>query len=176
MAWIRPARSADAAALAALKLVTFRETFLEKGFGIPYPAADLAAFEAASYAVPVIAAELADPARQNWVAEEDGGRLIGYAQVGPCKLPHPQARENHGELYQLYVLREAQGLKLGKQLLELSIGHLAATRPGLPVWLGVWSGNAKAQSVYLAKGFEKVGDYRFKVGNWYDEEYIFRKG
>ncbi len=173
MPQIRTARPEDAAALAALKLVTFRQTFLDEGFGIPYPPADLAIFEADCYSEASVASELADPALQSWVVEE-AGRLIGYAKVGPCKLPHPEASADHGELYQLYVLREAQGMKLGKQLLELCLDHLAATRPG-PVWLGVWSGNDKAQSVYLANGFEKVGDYRFKVGSWYDEEYIFRR-
>ncbi len=172
-AMIRSARPEDAPALARLKLETFRETFLDKGFAIPYPPDDLAQFEAASYAVPAVAAELADPAKQTWVAELDG-RLVGYAQVGPCKLPHVQACPDHGELYQLYVRRDAQGLKLGGALLQVALDHLAATRPG-PLWLGVWSGNEKAQAVYAARGFEKVGDYRFKVGSWYDEEYIFRR-
>ncbi len=173
MSTIRPAHPDEVPALAALKLTTFRETFLEEGFAIPYPPADLATFEKASYAIPVIATELADPARRNWVVEADGA-LIGYAQVGPCKLPHPEANEAQGELYQLYVLRAAQGLGLGKQLLDAALDHLALARPG-PLWLGVWSGNDKAQAVYAARGFEKVGDYRFKVGSWYDEEYIFRR-
>ena len=38
---IRPALSSDVAALSALKLAAFRETFLD-GFAIPYPPADLA--------------------------------------------------------------------------------------------------------------------------------------
>ena len=176
MAHIRSARADDVPALAELKLTTFRHTFLAEGFGIPYPPDDLALFEAESYSEAAIAAELAHPKKQTWVAEDGDGRLIGYAQVGPCKLPHADASVEHGELYQLYVRREAQGLKLGKKLLEVAMDHLAATRPGAPVWLGVWSGNDKAQAVYLAKGFAHVGDYRFKVGSWYDEEYIFRKG
>jgi len=171
---IRPAHADDVAALAALKLATFRQTFLAEGFAIAYPAADLALFEAESYSIEAVAAELADPAKRNWVAEEDG-RLLGYAQVGPCKLPHIEAEPEHGELYQLYVLRDAQGLKLGTRLLEQATAYLARKRPG-PIWLGVWSGNEKAQMIYLANGFEKVGDYRFKVGSWHDEEYIFRKG
>ena len=174
MPLLRLACSDDAPALAVLKLVTFRQTFLDDGFGIPYPPADLAAFEAENYSEASVAAELADPARRSWVVEDEG-QLIGYAQVGPCKLPHPQASPDDGELYQLYVRREAQGLKLGKKLLELSIDYLVATRPG-PIRLGVWSGNEKAQAVYYAMGFEKIGDYRFRVGSWYDEEYIFRKG
>jgi diamine N-acetyltransferase len=170
----RSARPEDAPALARLKLVTFRQTFLDEGFAIPYPPADLATFEAESYSAEAIAAELADAERRTWVAEGADGALLGYAQVGPCKLPHVEAGPEQGELYQLYVLREAQGLKLGKGLLDLALDHLAAARPG-PVWLGVWSGNDKAQAVYAARGFEKVGDYRFKVGSWYDEEYIFRR-
>lgn len=171
---IRPARPDDAPALARLKLDSFRETFLEGGFAIPYPADELAAFERESYDESVVAAELADPKKATWIAELDG-RLLGYAQVGYCKLPHPEVRPEHGELYQLYVLREAQGLRLGGGLLAVALEHLAEKRPG-PVWLGVWSGNVKAQQVYNAKGFAKVGDYRFRVGrDWYDDEFIFRR-
>jgi ribosomal protein S18 acetylase RimI-like enzyme len=169
---LRPAVPDDLDRLAALKLETFRETFID-GFAIPYPAADLALFEAASYSPSVIAGELADPKRKNWVAELDD-RLIGYAQVGPCKLPHPEVSSEHGELYQIYVRGEAQGLGIGKRLLEIALDHLAATRPG-PVWLGVWSGNHKAQAVYRKIGFDKVGDYEFPVGSWRDQEYIFRR-
>ena len=58
-ATIRLARSEDAEMLARLKLITFRQTFLEEGFAIPYPPADLAAFEAASYAPGAVAVPLA---------------------------------------------------------------------------------------------------------------------
>lgn len=170
---VRRARDGDIDALAALKLETFRQTFLED-LGIPYPAGDLAIFEAESYSPETVATEIADPGRATWVAEGDG-RLLAYAQVGPCKLPHPEARGSAGELYQVYVLRSAQGLGLGGKLLNLAFDHLARTRPG-PIWLGVWSGNVKAQQVYAKRGFAKVGDYRFKVGEWFDEEFIFRRG
>jgi ribosomal protein S18 acetylase RimI-like enzyme len=160
---IRTPEPADADALAALKLETFRESFVEGGFAIPYPADDLALFEAENYSSAKILAEIADP-----------GRLLGYAQVGPCKLPHPEASTDHGELYQLYVRSEAQGLGIGKRLLTIALDHLGATRPG-PVWLGVWSGNEKAQTLYRANGFRKVGEYRFPVGSWEDDEFIFRR-
>jgi ribosomal protein S18 acetylase RimI-like enzyme len=169
---IRPAVPADVAPLAALKLETFRETFLD-GFAIPYPTADLQIFESASYSPAAVAGELADAGRMNWVVEADR-RLIAYAQVGPCKLPHPEVKPGAGELYQIYVLGEAQGRGLGKALLATALDHLEATRPG-PIWLGVWSGNLKAQAVYRKIGFAKVGDYRFPVGSWQDEEYIFRR-
>lgn len=170
---IRPARPGDAAALAALKLATFRETFID-GFAIPYPAGDLAHFEAASYALDVVERELADDARATWIGEADG-RLLGYAQVGPCKLPHDAVTPGAGELYQLYVSGDAQGSGLGGRLLDTALDHLAATRPG-PVWLGVWSGNVKAQAVYARRGFVKAGEYRYPVGAWFDDEFIYRRG
>ncbi|MBV9841816.1 MAG: GNAT family N-acetyltransferase [Sphingomonadaceae bacterium] len=173
MAAIRRAGPADAETLAALKLATFRETFVE-GFGIPYPPDDLAVFVAESYAADRVAAELADPERATWVAEDAAGRLLGYAQVGPCKLPHDDIGSGDGELYQLYTLREAQGLGLGRTLLNVALDHLAAKRPGR-VWLGVWSGNLFAQRIYERRGFARVGGYGFPVGSWTDEEFIYRR-
>ena len=170
---IRIAEPHEAERLAALKRVTFRETFIE-GFGMSYPAADLAAFEEASYAPARVRAELADPDQTSWVAEEEG-RLLGYAKVGPCKLPHPDARERDGELHQIYVLGAAQGGGLGRALLDIALDHLAATRPG-PVWLGVWTGNKRAQAFYRARGFAQVGRYAFAVGASADEDLIFRRG
>jgi len=171
---IRPATLDDVPGLAALKRETFRETFVDDGFAIPYPPADVAVFEAASYSEEKVRAEIDDRAHATWVASLDG-RLIGYAHVGPCKLPHPEATAAMGELYQLYVRGEAQGLGLGKRLLDIALDHLAATRPG-PLWLGVWAGNERAQAVYVKRGFAKVGAYSFFVGEWRDEDHIYRRG
>jgi hypothetical protein len=55
------------------------------------------------------------------------------------------------------------------------LDHLAAMRPG-PVWLGIWSGNVRAQAIYAACGFVPVGTYRFPVGSWFDDELIYRRG
>jgi ribosomal protein S18 acetylase RimI-like enzyme len=170
---IRPALPADAPALAALKRTTFRDTFVED-FAIPYPPDDLRRFEALSYGEATIRAELADRRHETWVAAAaDDGALLGYVHFGPCKLPHPDVRDGEGEIYQLYVSRSAQGLGIGRRLLSIAIERLAATRPG-PAWLGVWSGNHRAQAIYAARGFVPVGEYRFAVGDWCDEELILR--
>lgn len=170
---IRPAALDDAEALAAFQRATFRETFVDGGFAIPYPPQDLAIFEAATYGVEKVARDLADPSHMSWIAEA-GGRLLGYAQVGPAKLPHAEVQAQDGELYQLYVRNEAQGLKLGGTLLATALAHLETERPG-PIWLGVWSGNLRAQGIYAARGFVKVGEYDFPVGAWRDREFIFRR-
>ncbi|MBU0554768.1 MAG: GNAT family N-acetyltransferase [Alphaproteobacteria bacterium] len=170
---LRRAGPDDAAPLAALKLACFRETFLED-LGVPYPPEDLARFEAEAYGVDTVASELADPAHATWVCESSSGGLIAYAHAGPCKLPHPEVTDGSGELYQLYVRRGHQGKGLGGGLLSSALGWLGEHYPG-PVWLGVWSGNDRAQAVYAAAGFRKVGDYLFRVGDHQDEEYILRR-
>ena len=169
---LRPAEAADVTALAALKLAAFHETFLD-GFGVPYPPADLARFEAESYGVEKVAREIADPTHATWVVE-DGGRLLAYAHVGPCKLPHPEASADQGELYQIYALNAAQGRGAGRALLDAALDWLGTHMPG-PVWLGVWSGNERAQAVYGRRGFDKVGEYGFPVGDWTDHEFIYRR-
>ena len=170
---IRPARPEDAAALGALGRQTFVDTFVE-GFGIPYPADDLNAFLDASFDPAPMRAKLAEPGCAWWVAERDGA-LLAFANVGPNGLPHPDARPSHMERRRLYVARAAQGLGLGSKLLTLSLDWMQAHTDG-PLWIGVWSGNLKAQKLYAAHGFEKAGEYDYPVGAWRDREFILRRG
>ncbi|MGE0775548.1 MAG: N-acetyltransferase family protein [Sphingomonadaceae bacterium] len=173
IAIVRQAQVEDAERLALLRRETFRETFVDGGFAIPYPPADLAEFERATYGQERVTEDLRDPEKMSWVAEADG-HLLGYAHVGPCKLPHPDVGPGDGELYQLYVRKASQGMRLGGRLLTTALDFLARHRPG-PVWVGVWSGNARAQMFYEAHGFIKVGEYDFPVGTWRDREFICRR-
>ncbi|MFY7853562.1 MAG: GNAT family N-acetyltransferase [Brevundimonas sp.] len=170
---IRAPSPADAEALGALGRQTFIDTFVT-GFGIPYPADDLAAFLDASFSVEATARKLAEPGAAWWVAERDG-ELLAFANTGPNTLPHADARPSHAELRRLYVARGAQGLGLGTKLLALSLDWMEANTDG-PLWIGVWSGNLKAQKLYAAHGFEKAGEYLYPVGAWRDDEFILRRG
>lgn len=174
-AMIRPARPADAAALGVLGRQTFIDTFVaEDGFAIPYPKDDLTAFLDTSFNEATITGKLAEPGAAWWVAERDG-TLLAFANVGANTLPHPDARPSHSELRRLYVGRNAQGLGLGTQLLKVSLDWMEDNTDG-PLWIGVWSGNVKAQRLYAAYGFEKAGEYRYPVGTWMDDEFILRRG
>jgi GNAT superfamily N-acetyltransferase len=172
-ALIRPARPDDAAALGVLGRQTFIDTFVT-GFAIPYPTADLDAFLDASFNAETIAAKLAEPGAAWWVAEREGD-LLAFANAGPNTLPHPQGRASHAELRRLYVGKQAQGLGLGTKLLTTALAWMEAHTDG-PLWIGVWSGNEKAQKLYAAYGFEKVGEYQYPVGAWNDHEFILRRG
>jgi ribosomal protein S18 acetylase RimI-like enzyme len=170
---IRPARLDDAEALGALGRQTFIDTFVT-GFGIPYPQADLDAFLNASFELEPTRRKLAEPGAAWWVAAR-GDELLAFANAGPNTLPHPDARPEHMELRRLYVSKAAQGLGLGTKLLTLSLDWMEANTGG-PLWIGVWSGNEKAQRLYAAYGFEKAGEYEYPVGAWRDHEFILRRG
>lgn len=171
---IRPARPEDAAQLAELGARTFVETFVD-GFGIPYPPQDMAVFMTANFSVEATAPKLVDPDQGWWVAVDGGGRIAGFAQAGPNTLPHPDARPGQGELKRLYIGKDAQGHGLGRRLLETALDWIDARFDGSQ-WIGVWSGNLKAQRLYAHYGFEKAGEYQFPVGDWLDDEFILRRG
>ena len=171
---IRPPRPEDAAALGTLGRQTFIDTFVaQDGFAIPYPVDDLEAFLDASFSSEATARKLAEPRAAWWVAERDG-ELLAFANAGPNGLPHPDAAPGNMELRRLYVGKSAQGLGLGTELLKLSLDWMEANTEG-PLWIGVWSGNLKAQKLYKAYGFEKVGEYQYPVGAWRDHEFILRR-
>ncbi len=165
---IRKAAPGDAAALAALGARTFTDTF-----GHMYPPADLKAFLDSDHTPDAFAKVLADPRQAIWLAEQDGG-AIGYAQAGPCALPHPEVTPGCGELKRLYVLKSVQGGGMGGRLLAASLEWLQT--PGRRLWIGVWSQNHGAQRLYGRYGFEKVGEYEFPVGEIRDQEFILRRG
>lgn len=171
---IRPATAADVPQLSALGGRTFIETFVD-GFGIPYPPADLAAFIEDAFGKAAITANLADPAQGWWVADDEAGVIGGFANIGPCSLPHPDAGKTNGELKRLYIASKAQGLGLGTKLLDVALAAMAERFTGSE-WIGVWSGNDKAVRLYGHYGFNVAGEYKFSVGSWLDDEFILRRG
>jgi ribosomal protein S18 acetylase RimI-like enzyme len=165
---IRRAAPGDAAALAAIGAETFAETF-----GHLYPPEDLARYLAEAHGLEQAHADLADPHTAAWLAEA-GGAAIGYAVAGACSLPHPEVAVGDGELKRLYLRRSAQSQALGGQLFDAALGWLLRDGPRT-IWLGVWSENHGAQRFYNRRGFDKVGEYGFPVGESVDRELILRR-
>jgi ribosomal protein S18 acetylase RimI-like enzyme len=166
---IRRAGPDDAEALSRIGAETFTETF-----GHLYPPEDLTAFLAYAYGLERTRAALADPARAAWLVEADGA-VVGYAQAGPCDLPHDEVTPACGELHRLYVLKRLQGDGTGSRLLAETLAWLERDGPRR-LWIGVWSENHGAQRLYQRIGFEKVGEYEFIVGQTRDREFILRRG
>lgn len=170
---IRRATPADAAVLADLGARTFVESF-----GHLYDPADLQAFLAESHSDAAYAKALADPGYALWLAEcpAPGGmrRAVGYAQAGPCGLPHPDVAPGDGELKRLYLLRAAQHGGIGEQMLREALAWLQRDGPRT-LWISVWSENHGAQRFYARHGFVHAGEYAFIVGRQHDREFIYRR-
>jgi len=167
---ILPVETHHVSDLSQLATDTFVETF-----GHLYPPEDLSAFLEKSYAPEQLASDIADPA-QFWRIVYDSDKAVAYLQCGPVGLPHPEADPAHeGELKRLYVHSSQQGKGLGKQLMAITMEWMTATYGANPQWIGVWSQNHKAQGLYGAYGFERVGEYRFPVGKTLDDEFILRR-
>jgi GNAT superfamily N-acetyltransferase len=165
---IRRAGSVDAEALAAIGRATFIETF-----GHLYPPQDLQAYVTEAYDLERTRASLADPAQASWLVEADG-QAVGYATVGPCRLPHPEVTPACGELKRIYLTRAWQGSGLAARLYAEAAAWLEREGPRT-IWLGVWSENVKAQRFYARQGFTHVGEYGFRVGATVDREFILRR-
>ena len=107
------------------------------------------------------------------MAQARGGEVVGYCTVAPCTLPAPDMPARSGELCRLYLTGAAQGQGLGKAFMDIAISWLDARFDHL--YVGVYSENFRAQELYRRYGFEKVGEYRFMVGNHADLEWIMRR-
>jgi len=167
-ALIRRAKPDDAETVSSLGARTFTETF-----GHLYPPQDLAAFLALAYGLERTRRDLADPDQAIWLVI-DNAEPIGYFHVGPCGLPHPEVTEAAGELKRIYLVRGRQGENLGAVMAQTAFDWLDEAGRS-DIWLGVWSQNLGAQRFYERRGFEKVGEYDFPVGETLDHEFIMRR-
>lgn len=165
---LRRATVDDAQVLSSLAARTFSETF-----GHLYRPQDLQAFLDDAYAVDKQRVILAHPDYAVWLLEADG-EPVGHMAAGPCGLPHPEARREHGEIKRLYLLGDWQGGGRGARMMDAAMDWLLRDGPR-PLWLGAWSENLGAHRFYARWGFEKVGEYLFEVGEARDLEFIFRR-
>lgn len=169
---LRCAKASDAEALVSLARNTWLDMSLDD-FGMSYTAHDVDSFHAEKNSLSVVGGRLRDPTVKTWVIDDDG-RLVGYADAGPCDLRHPAVEPCDMELNRLYVLRSHQRKGWGRRLVEAALRWMGST-PASAHWVGVWSGNVKAQRLYGTYGFEKVGEYDFAVGGSIDRDFIMRR-
>lgn len=163
----RDAREADAAALADIGRDTFVETF-----GHLYPPPGLKRYLEETYSVEKMAEDLRDPDVEIRMAFS-GKRMLAYCKIGPVKLPADIGPDPALELHRVYVYQAGQGVGVGRILLAWATER-ARQRGAKNLFLGVWEGNSRAIALYESRGFQKLGTYKFKVGETLDDEFIMR--
>ena len=154
---IRRARRQDAAHLSALAEETFRDTFAAAN-----TPEDMDRHCRTHYGPAIQAEEIADPNRVTLLCEQ-GGRLVGFAQLRWGKAPGCVVAAAPGEIQRLYVVAACQGKGIAHDLMDACMDEL--TRRGSDVvWLGVWERNPKAIAFYRKSGFREVGEHVFPLG------------
>jgi len=169
---LRRATTADAAALAAITISTFTETF-----GHLYSTEDLRTY-LAKFSTEYCREQLADRRKAIWFAvmQDAAGSemVVGFVLAGGCDLPVDNLEANAGEVKQLYIDAAYQNLKLGTRLMDAALAWLIEQTYS-PLYVGVWSKNFGAQRFYARYGFSKVGEYGFPVGKHVDLEFILKR-
>ena len=163
----RDAELKDAAGLAEIGRETFVETFSNL-----YPPGDLRQYLDDTYSVSRMESDLKDPDVEVRIAYS-GRKMVAYCKIGPCKLPFDVGPEPALELHRVYVYQAGQGVGVGRILLAWAIER-SRQRGAKNLFLGVWESNERAIALYENRGFEKVGGYKFKVGDTLDDEFIMR--
>jgi L-amino acid N-acyltransferase YncA len=149
---VRPATTADAAAVAAI----YNEAIAER----------IATFETRERISTDVESWLGDDRRPFLVATRDGA-VVGFARVGPYSDRAVYAGVGeHG----VYVARAARGGGVGRRLLEELCA--AAEAAGLHKLTGrIFADNATSLAVHTAAGFTVVGVQRRHArldGEWKD--------
>lgn len=105
-----------------------------------------------------------NPDEVMYVAEDEAGQIIGFANGGARKEPD----EYDAELYALYLLKEHQGKGFGKQLIRsVALNLLEKNYNSFMTW--VLAGNP-AIHFYHRIGGESVTTKEIKIGNELVEE------
>lgn len=159
MSNIRRAALEDAAQLAAIAEATFRATFA----AVNTPE-DMDLHCRTSYGEAIQAEEIADTSRVTFLCE-DGGRLVGFAQLRWGKAPCCGIDADvPGEILRLYVISEFHGKGVAHELMSACMDEMTSRRSDV-VWLGVWERNPKALAFYKKCGFREVGEQVFQLGS-----------
>lgn len=90
--------------------------------------------------------------------------IAGYLKINFDNAQTDVYDHDAMELERIYVLKDFQGFKVGKELLEFTI-NIATDQKKKYLWLGVWEKNKKAIKFYTDFGFRVFGSHPFIMGN-----------
>ena len=169
---IRVAGAADAAALAELAAETFP-------LACPPSTTpeSIAVFIAANFTVQRVAGYLADADRTLLVAEEAGGRLVGYSMLitgepGDADAAAAVSTRPAVELGKFDTRARAHGTGAVAGALMAATLSAAAATGAATAWLGVNEENSRAIRFYEKHGFTKVGRKHFRLGDRVEDDWV----
>ncbi len=138
--------------------VTFRDAFV-----LENTPEDMALHCRTSYSEAIQADEIANPNMFTLLCEQ-GGRLVGFAQLRWGTAPGCVVADAPGEIRRLYVARNCHGKGVAHDLMNACLDEMTIHRSDV-VWLGVWERNPRAIAFYRKFGFVEVGAQVFPLGS-----------
>jgi diamine N-acetyltransferase len=156
---VRKAQPEDAAIIALLGRLTFRETFSALFVGRED---ELRGYLDLTFSVPKIASSIAKPQNHYWLA------LLDELPVGYAKHKHPSATvliddAAPAQLQKIYVLHDFISHRIGHALLNAVMQEAVAAQIRL-MWLTVLDSNERAIRFYERHGWSSVGKAAFAIG------------
>lgn len=148
---IIPATHENAAAISALGMQTFRESF-----GHLFPEDVLGRYLHDTFNEGKIAASLAKPHNHYFLTCCDG-EPIGYMKIKSGSRNDLLASPAQWQLQKLYILNRHQNLKLGAAFMQHALTIFAGKAP-LTCWLAALDENLAAQRFYARFGFAPCGE------------------
>lgn len=151
---IKKASNNDAAILALLAQITFKEAF-----GHVWDKEVLRNYLKHTFSVNKIKSSIEKINNVFWIAYADE-LPVGYAKL-KIYSPYEQLTDpKPAQLQKIYVLNDYIGNKIGQQLQETLFEQVRAEGVKT-LWLAVWDGNDKAIRFYEKHGFKKETTYHY---------------
>ncbi|MEE1296435.1 MAG: GNAT family N-acetyltransferase [Bifidobacterium sp.] len=165
---IREADENDVEAVREVSVATFRETFAASN-----SEEDMALYIERDLNPDTLRAQIDDPESRYLLASVDG-KPAGVLKVNVGAAQTETMGDDALEVQRIYVLREYKGHGVGSALMARAF-DLARRLGKRRVWLGVWEHNDAAYRFYLHKGFRKVGEHTFMLGDDPQTDWIMAK-
>jgi ribosomal protein S18 acetylase RimI-like enzyme len=156
--YLRKATISDLKILQKIGERTFIETFASEN-----SSENMTVYLESAFTTEKLKNELTNINSEFYFAEIDG-KVVGYFKVNFNEAQTELKMSNAMEIERIYVLKDFQGMKVGKMLFDKAIEN--ARNMGLDlVWLGVWEKNIRAISFYEKNGFTVFNKHIFRLGN-----------
>ena len=156
--YLRKATISDLKILQKIGERTFIETFASEN-----SSENMTVYLESAFTTEKLKNELTNINSEFYFAEIDG-KVVGYFKVNFNEAQTELKMNNAMEIERIYVLKDFQGMKVGKMLFDKAIE--SARNMGLDfVWLGVWEKNIRAISFYEKNGFTVFNKHIFRLGN-----------
>ena len=105
---------------------------------------------------------------------EQGGDILGYLKINFGEAQTESVYPEAVEIQRIYLYPKAQGLGLGKYLIE--VAEQIGVEQGCPlVWLGVWDKNEKSIGFYEKMGYTIFDSHDFPFGDDLQTDHLMKK-